>query len=57
MAKDLTVREVARLSGRGQHWVSRNLYLQVTETGTRSWLFRYRTTARGIGSGSARSTS
>jgi integrase len=41
MARDLTVREVARLSHVGQRRVSKNLYLQVTPTGTKSWLFRY----------------
>jgi integrase len=41
MARDLTVREVAGLSHVGQRRVSKNLYLQVTPTGTKSWLFRY----------------
>jgi hypothetical protein len=41
MARDLTVREVHGLSRLGQHRVSRNLYVQVTPTGTKSWLFRY----------------
>ena len=39
--RDLTVREVAGLFRVGQHRVSRNLYVQVTPTGTKSWLFRY----------------
>jgi integrase len=42
MKRDLTTRELAALSRRGQHRVSRSLYLQITPTGTRSWLFRYR---------------
>jgi integrase len=39
--KDLTVREVAAIRTPGKHRVSRNLYLQLTNTGARSWLFRY----------------
>jgi integrase len=39
--KDRTAREVASLRDPGKHRVSRNLYLQVTDTGARSWLFRY----------------
>jgi integrase len=41
VAKDLTVKEVAALRAPKPHRVSRNLYLQITETGARSWLFRY----------------
>jgi integrase len=41
MPRDLTTRELPGLTRIGQHRVSRNLYLQVTPTGTRSWLFRY----------------
>jgi integrase len=39
--RDLTVKEVTALRKPGKHRVSRNLYLQLTETGARSWLFRY----------------
>ena len=39
--KDLTALEVKNLREPGKHRVSRNLYLQVTEGGARSWLFRY----------------
>jgi hypothetical protein len=39
--KDLTAKAVAALREPSKHRVSRNLYLQVTETGARSWLFRY----------------
>lgn len=37
----LSAREVEALRDVGMHWVSDNLYLQVREQGTRSWLFRY----------------
>jgi integrase len=39
--KDLTALEVKNLREPGKHRVSRNLYLQVTVGGARSWLFRY----------------
>ena len=39
--KDLTALEVKNLREPGKHRVSRNLYLQVTDGGARSWLFRY----------------
>jgi integrase len=39
--KDLTAREVAAIRKPGKHRVSRQLYLQLTEGGARSWLFRY----------------
>jgi integrase len=39
--KDWTVKEVAAVRKPGQHRVSRQLYLQLTEEGARSWLFRY----------------
>jgi integrase len=39
--KDLTVKAAAAVRTPGKHRVSRNLYLQVTDTGARSWLFRY----------------
>lgn len=37
----LSVREVDALRDVGMHWVSDNLYLQIREQGTRSWLFRH----------------
>ena len=37
----LSAREVEALREVGMHWVSDNLYLQIREQGTRSWLFRY----------------
>jgi len=39
--KDLTALQVAALKKPGAWRVSRCLYLQITATGTRSWLFRY----------------
>ena len=39
--KDFTAKAVAALRAPGKHRVSRNLYLQITETDARSWLFRY----------------
>jgi integrase len=41
MPRDLTTRELAGLTRIGQHRVSPSLYLQITPSGTRSWLFRY----------------
>lgn len=37
----LSSREVDALRDVGMHWISDNLYLQIREQGTRSWLFRY----------------
>jgi hypothetical protein len=37
----LTVLKVKALKDAGTWWVSRNLYLQIPEGGSRSWLFRY----------------
>lgn len=37
----LSAREVDALRDVGMHWISDNLYLQIREQGTRSWLFRY----------------
>ncbi len=37
----LSAREVDGLREVGMHWISDNLYLQIREQGTRSWLFRY----------------
>ena len=39
--KDLTARQVMNQRAPGKHRVSRNLYLQVTDAGAKSWLFRY----------------
>jgi integrase len=39
--KDLTFKAVAALRLPGKHRASRSLYIQVTESGARSWLFRY----------------
>jgi integrase len=38
---DLTVKAVAALRKPGKHRVSRSLYLQVTQPGSHTWLFRY----------------
>lgn len=37
----LSAREADALREAGMHWVADNLYLQIREQGTRSWLFRY----------------
>lgn len=37
----LSAKEVDAKRDVGMHWVSDNLYLQIREPGTRSWLFRY----------------
>ncbi len=37
----LSTKEVDALRDDGMHWVSANLYLQIRDQGTRSWLFRY----------------
>jgi hypothetical protein len=39
--RPMTVKEVAAITRPGIWRVSRNLYVQVTESGTKSWLFRY----------------
>jgi integrase len=53
--KDLTAKAVAGLRVPGKYRVSRNLYLQVTDAGARSWLFRFMRNGRprwhGLGSG------
>jgi integrase len=41
VGRDLTALAVKALTKPGVYRVSRNLYLQVTDTGGRSWLFRY----------------
>jgi integrase len=52
--RPMTVKEVAAITRPGIWWVSRNLYVQVTASGTKSWLFRYMRdgTAHGMGLGS-----
>ena len=52
--RPLTVKEVAAITRPGSHRVSRNLYVQVTESGTKSWLFRYMRngSSHGMGLGS-----
>jgi integrase len=40
-SRALSAREVDALRDVGMHWVSDNLYIQIREQGTRSWLFRY----------------
>jgi integrase len=54
--RDLTARLVARLQGPGRYHdgFTRGLYLQVTESGAKSWLFRYQLNngkQRGMGLG------
>jgi Phage integrase central domain/Arm DNA-binding domain len=46
LRKYLGTRELAKLRERGRYAVGPNLYLQVSETGTRSWLMRYRLRGR-----------
>jgi integrase len=48
-----SAKEVAKLKKRGRYAVGHNVYLQVSEWGTRSWIFRYRVggTARHMGLG------
>ena len=41
MAKKLTAAQAERLRDPGRHACGGGLYLQVTSTGSRSWLFRY----------------
>jgi integrase len=49
-----TAREVERLTERGRYACGHGLYLQISEWGTRSWIFRYRRggRARHVGLGS-----
>src|SRR5262249_26262036 len=42
MRKYPCVQEVAKLTKRGRYAVGHNVYLQISEWGTRSWIFRYR---------------
>src|SRR5215813_1360298 len=53
MRKYPSAKEVAKLTKRGRYAVGHNVYLQISEWGTRSWLFRYRVggTARHMGLG------
>src|SRR5262245_31921226 len=53
MRKYPSAKDVAKLTKRGRHAVGHNVYLQVSEWGTRSWIFRYRVgdTARHMGLG------
>jgi integrase len=53
MRKYPGAKEVAKLTKRGRYAVGHNVYLQISEWGTRSWLFRYRVggTARHMGLG------
>ena len=44
--KRLTVLQIERLHVSGKHPVGDGLYLQITGTGTKSWLFRYRLRGR-----------
>jgi hypothetical protein len=49
--RSLTVKEVAAISRLGIWRVSRNLYVQVSPTGTKSWVFRYMQGGRAHGMG------
>jgi integrase len=53
MRKYPSAKEVAKLTKRGRYAVGHNVYLQISEWGTRSWIFRYRVggTARHMGLG------
>src|SRR5215831_19046860 len=42
MRKYPSAKDVAKLTKRGRYAVGHNVYLQVSEWGTRSWIFRYR---------------
>src|SRR5262245_55587629 len=51
MRKYPSAKDVTKLTKRGRYAVGHNVYLQVSEWGTRSWIFRYRVgdTARHMG--------
>jgi integrase len=49
--RPLTVKEVVAITRPGTWRVSRNLYVQVGDTGTKSWLFRYMRDGRSHGMG------
>jgi Arm DNA-binding domain len=53
--KHLSAAAVGRLKKRGRYAVGHGAYLQISEWGTRSWLFRYirNGKARHVGMGSA----
>ena len=53
----LTVKRVERLKQKGRFADGGGLYLQVNESGSKSWVFKYERTLRdAMGSRSARST-
>jgi integrase len=54
MKRLLTQREIGRLTDRGRYACGHGLYLQISEWGTRAWIFRYRHggRARHVGLGS-----
>ena len=41
-----SAKDLAKLTKRGRYAVGNNVYLQISEWGTRSWLLRYRTDGR-----------
>jgi hypothetical protein len=49
--RPLTVKEVAAINKPGTWRVSRNLYVQVSDTGTKAWLLRYMLNGRAHGMG------
>ena len=49
--RPLTVKEVAAINKPGTWRVSRNLYVQVSDAGTKAWLFRYMLNGRSHGMG------
>ncbi|HVD73064.1 MAG TPA: Arm DNA-binding domain-containing protein, partial [Xanthobacteraceae bacterium] len=46
MRKYLGVKDIAKLTVRGRYACGPNLYLQISEWGTKSWLFRFRIRGR-----------
>jgi integrase len=46
MRKYPSAKDLAKLTKRGRYAVGNNVYLQISEWGTRSWLLRYRTDGR-----------
>ena len=52
--KELSVVEINGIKEPGLHWIRDNLYLNVTGSGTRSWLYRFmlngKSRAMGLGS-------
>jgi hypothetical protein len=59
LIKRLTLRDVAKVTARGRHADGGNLYLKVSESGTKSWTFFYRVAGkqREMGLGSTRDIS